>query len=133
MKDASFPLALPRRKTPMPIQGMRKTIRKTHHPNRHNNHTTANILRMPILHVKTRHNHRKHENHRRKANGIPESVRVACKMRPLLRTPKRTATRCAVARRVLALPKSAPMQHSQIKQLQLISVFLGAGSLLLFE
>jgi hypothetical protein len=30
---------------------------------------------------------------------------------------------------MLALPKSAPMQHPQIKQLQLISVFLGAGSL----
>ena len=133
MKDASFPLALPRRKTPMPLQGMRKTIRKTHHPNRHDNHTTANILRMPILHVKTRHNHRKHENHRREADGIPQSVRVTSKMRPLLWTPKCATRKHAVARRMPTLPKSAPMQHPQIKQLQLISVFLGAGSLLLFE
>jgi hypothetical protein len=116
MSNDSFPLtlALPRRKTQMPIQGMRKNIRKTHCPNRHVNHTTANILRVPILHVKTRHNHRKHENHRRKTNRIPQSVRVASKMRPLLRTPKRATTRCAVARRMLALPKSAPMQNPQM-------------------
>ena len=125
MKDASFPLALPRRKTPMPIQGMRKNIWKTHSPNRHDNHTAANILRVPILHVKTRHNHRKHENHRRKTNRISQSVRVACKMRPLLQSPKRAARKRAVARRVPALPKSAPMQHPQIKQLQLISGFFG--------
>jgi len=118
MSDASFPLALSRRKTSMPIQGMRKNIRKTHCPNRHVNHTTANILRVPILHVKTRHNHRKHENHRRKTNRIPQSVRVACKMRPLLWTSKLATTRRAVARRVFALPKSAPMQNPQISAFQ---------------
>jgi hypothetical protein len=116
MSDDSFPLtlALPRRKTQMPIQGMRKNIRKTHCPNRHVNHTTANILRVPILHVKTRHNHRKHENHRRKTNRIPQSVRVACKMRPLLCAFECAARKRAVAGRVLALPKSAPMQNPQI-------------------
>jgi hypothetical protein len=66
-----------------------------------------------ILHVKTRHNHRKHENHRREADGIPQSVRIASKMRPLLRIFERTARKRAVARRVLALPKSAPMQPTQ--------------------
>jgi hypothetical protein len=125
MKDASFPLALPRRKTQMPLQGMRKNVRKTHRPNRQLNHTEAIILRVSILHVKTRHNHRKHENHRREADGIPESVRVACKMRPLLRAPKRATRKRAVARRMPALPKSAPMQNPQIKQLQLISGFFG--------
>jgi len=114
MNDDSFPLALPRRKAQMPIQGMRKNIRKTYRSNRHDNHTTANILRVPILHVKTRHNHRKHENHRRKTNRIPQSVRVPSKMRPLLRASKRATTRCTVARRMLALPKSAPMQNPQI-------------------
>jgi hypothetical protein len=117
MNNASIPLALPRRKTPMPLQGMRKNIRKTHGPNRQVNHTEANILRVSILHVKTRHNHRKHENHRREADGIPQSVRVTCKMRPLLWAPKRATTRCAVAGRMLALPKSAPMQHPQINAL----------------
>ena len=117
MSNALFPLALPRRKTPMPLQGMRKNIRKTNHPNRHVNHTTADVLRVPILHVKTRHNHRQPENHRREADGIPQSVRVASKMRPLLRTPKCAARKRAVAGRVLALSKSAPMQHSQINAL----------------
>jgi len=113
MNDASFPLALPRRKTPMPVQGMRKNIRKTHRPNRHHNHTTAIILRVPILHVKTRHNHRKHENRRRKTSRIPESIRVTSKMRPLLKPTKRATTRCTVARRMPTLPKSAPMQPTQ--------------------
>ena len=114
MNYASFPHALPRGKTQMSIQGVRKNVWETLGPNWHVDHTAAIILRVPILHVKTRYNHRKHENHRREAGGIPQSVWVACKMRPLLRAPKHATTRCAVAGRVLALPKSASMQHPQV-------------------
>ena len=129
MTHASFPLTLPQRKTQMPIQGMRKTIRKTLRPNRLIQHTEAVILRLPTLHVKTRHNHRKHENRRRETRRIPKSIRVTSKMRTLLKSTKRATTRRAFTRRVPAMPKSAPMHPSQIRQLQLISGFLCAGSL----
>ncbi len=68
---------------------------------------------MPALHVKTRHNHRKHENRRRKTSRIPKSIRVTSKMRALLQPTKRATTRRTAARRMPALPKSAPMQHPQ--------------------
>ena len=113
MAHAAFPLALPQRKTQMPLQGMRETIRETLGPNRHIYHTEAVILRLPTLHVKTRHNHGRHENRRRKTSRIPQSIRVTSKMRPLLQPTKCATTRCAIARRMLALPKSASMQHPQ--------------------
>jgi hypothetical protein len=126
---ASFPFALSQRKTKMPLQGMRKNIRKTHHPNRQKHHTTTIILRMPTLHVKTRHNHRQHENSRRETSRIPQSVRVTSKMRPLLQPTKRATTRRAPTRRMPPLPKSPPMQPTQkIRQLQ-PEVFLCASSL----
>ena len=92
---------------------MRKTIRKTHSFNRLIYHTEAVILRLSALHVKTRHNHGKHENHKRKTSRIPQSIRVASKMRPLLKPPEHATTRCTIARRMPALPKSAPMQPTQ--------------------
>ena len=97
----------------MPLQGMRKNIRKTHHPNRQKHHTKTIILRMPTLHVKTRHNHRQHENRRRKTSRIPQSIRVTSKMRPLLQPPKRPTTRRTPPRRMPPLPKSPPMQPTQ--------------------
>jgi hypothetical protein len=117
MSNAAFSLALPRRKTQMPIQGVRKNVRQANRANRHIYHTEAVTLRLSTLHVEDRHHHRKHENCRRKSNRIPQSVRVTSKMRPVLRTPERATTRCTVARRVLALPESAPMQPTQIDAL----------------
>lgn len=115
MHHAVFPLALPlsQWKTQMPIQGVRKTVWETNRANGHIYHTETDALRLSTLHVKARHNHRKHENSRRKPNRIPQSVRVTSEMRSILRGSKRSTTQCTFAWRLLALPKSAPMQPTQ--------------------
>ena len=113
MTNASFPFARPRRKTQMPIQGMRKTFRKAHNLNRFIHYTATIILCLPTLHVKTRHNNRQHENRRRQTSRIPHSIRVTSKMRPLFQPTKCPTTQRTSTRRMPTLPKSTTMQPTQ--------------------
>ena len=113
MIHGSLPLALPRRKTPMPIQRMPKNLRKTNSHYRRINNPEAIILRVPVLHVKNRHSHRRMESHRSKTNRVPDSLRLAGKVRPLLWIPKCPSIGRAAARRMPNLPKNTSMQPTQ--------------------
>ena len=93
----------------MPLQRLRKTIRQANHDNRHLNHPTPNLLRLPPLHVQTRHRNRKQQNHKHHTHRVPNRLRLPRQMRPLQRPTKRPRRVHANPRRMLGVSQSAPM------------------------
>ena len=102
-----------RGKDEMSLQGMWNEFWETLSPDRYNRNAPRNLLRLPVLHVKTRCHRGRPQDHRRETSWISKSVRFTRKMRSLQRIPELNLQRRPSPRRMPNLPQSAPVQRQK--------------------